>query len=124
MGCHWGFCGRWPMHRRRGVWRGRNRWGVRLRRKSPLQIAALLGKCPIQYLAKSYLSVADRGRIILPMESTSTKRMQLALKVLSWRYNGTAPATDAEIERLKSFLKQDASGMNAMEVAAAVISQE
>src|SRR5205807_3638885 len=26
MGCPWGFCGRWPMHRRRRVWRGRNRW--------------------------------------------------------------------------------------------------
>ena len=60
----------------------------------------------------------------MPVDSTSTKRMQLALKVLSWRYNGTVPVTDAEIERLKSYLESDASGMNAMEVAAAVISQE
>jgi hypothetical protein len=50
------------------------------------------------------------------------ERMQLAIKVLSWRYNGTAPATDAEIERLRSYLERDASRMNALEIAAGVIS--
>src|SRR5690349_14512477 len=43
-----------------------------------------------------YLSVRESGCIVLPVDSTSTKRMQLALKVLSWRYNGTVPVTDAE----------------------------
>ena len=58
------------------------------------------------------------------MESTSSERIKLALKVLCWRYNGTAPATDPEIGRLKSYVKRDVPGMNAMEIAAAVISQE
>jgi hypothetical protein len=58
------------------------------------------------------------------VESTSNKRLKLALKVLSSWYDPTVEVSDHEIVTLKSYLRRDVAGLSIDDLAGEVIQQE
>jgi len=58
------------------------------------------------------------------MDGLTKERVQLALRVLSSRYDRTVAITEAEIETLKSYFHGDLDGMPIDDIATAVIHRE
>jgi hypothetical protein len=58
------------------------------------------------------------------MDGLTKKRVQLALRVLSSRYDRTVAITEAEIETLKSYFPGDLDGMHIDDIATAVVHKE
>ena len=58
------------------------------------------------------------------MDGLTKERVQLALRILSSRYDLTLRVTDAEVETLKSYFPGDLDGMRIDDIATAVIHRE
>jgi len=58
------------------------------------------------------------------MDRLTKERVQLALRVLSSRYDRTIAITEAEVETLKSYFPGELDGMPIDDIATAVIHRE
>jgi len=58
------------------------------------------------------------------MDGLTKERVQLALRVLSSRYDRTVRITDADVQALKSYFDGDVAGTSLDDMAVAVIHRE